>query len=186
MKRQPLVEYAWQEFSSRFASPSRQGLPLGTKLVLEDVNGRRKRCDWRVKVKTRRLRHMAQASETEKVSDLLDRATDCLSTDIRARGLKCRLYCPQGNRIHGNTLVGTVRAMPSQLTEDDHQAAEQRNWDVDEVQRCAYRFLYHEAERGIEDPADVVVHAVVFALIDRYSRAAVLEALSNEECKDLR
>ena len=176
MKRQRLTQYTWDEFSRRLAK--RQQLPLGTRLVLYTVNGRRKRSDWQVKIKRLRFKEMASASNRATVSDLLDMARVCLSTDISAKRLKLRLECPKGHAVNGNKLVGTVRAMPRQLTDDDHQAAEQRSWEIGELQGVADSEL-HQAEHLIDDSADVVVHAYIFALTDRYGRQAVSAALED-------
>ena len=174
MKRQRPIQYTWDEFSRGFAK--RQGLPLGTKLVLYAVSGRRKRSDWQVKVKRRRFKNMESARDKATISDLLDVARDCLSTDIIAKRLKLRLVSPQGHVVNGNKLVGTVRTMPRQLTDDDHQASEQRSWEIGELQGVAGSEL-QQAEHLIDDPRDVVVHAYLFALIDRYGRPAVTAAL---------
>lgn len=173
MKRQQVIHYTWDKFSCRFAK--RQELPLGTRLVLYAVNGRRKRSDWQVKVKRRRFKDMAWANDRATVSNLLDLAQVCLSTDISARRLKIRLVCPKGRAVNGNTLVGTVRAMPRQPTDEDQQVTEQRSWEIGELLGVADSEL-HQAEHLIDDPADVVVHAYVLALTDRYGPQAVSAA----------
>ena len=173
MKRQQVTHYTWDKFSRRFAK--RQELPLGTRLVLYAVNGRRKRSDWQVKVKRRRFEDMAWASDRTTVSSLLDSAKACLSTDISARRLKIRLVCPKGRAVNGNTLVGTVRAM-GQPTDEDQHVTEQRSWEIGQLLGVADSEL-HQAERLIDDPADVVVYAYVLALTDRYGPQAVSAAL---------
>ena len=172
MKRKRLTLSTWDEFSRKFAS--RQGLPLGTRLHLHDANGRRKRSDWQVK--RRPFRTMDTVDDMATVSDLFDMATACLSTDLNAKRLKFRLVCPKGHRVNGNTLVKKVRAMPRHRTDDDQDAAEQRAWEIRDLRRLADSEL-HQAEHLVDDPADIVVHAYVFALTDRYGSDAVSAAL---------
>ena len=168
MKRKKLISLSWADFSRKFVK--RHGLPLGTTLRLYDQNGRQKRSDWQVK--SRRFKSMDQAHNRDSVSDLLGIATSQLSTDIEAQRLTLHLVSPHGQQINGNTLIRTVRAMPRARTDYDDEESERRDWEISELRNVADMEL-NQAEHLIDDPADVVVHAYVSALVDRYGRHAV-------------
>ncbi len=178
MKRQGLIHSTWDGYSRKFVK--RQGLPLGTELHLYDANGRKKRSDWQVK--RRKVGSVPRAAETETVHSLLQTATDLLSTDINARRLKIYLVSSQGDRIPGNTHVGTVRALPRLRTEDELAEEAQRDLEIEhlrgETKKIASAEII-EAEHLIEEPEHVVPHAYLFVLCERYGRErieAVLDA----------
>lgn len=176
MRRPTLIHSTWDEFSRKFSK--QQGLPLGTALHLYDANGRKKRADWQVKRK--KVRSVPRANGSETVHSLLQTATGLLSTDIIARRLKIRLASPQGDLIPGNTHVRTVRALPRRLTEHELAVEAQRKLEIDhlreEVARVACSEI-REAEHLLEDPHDVVPHAYLIALFDRYGRDDIMATL---------
>ena len=179
MKRRRLIHSTWDEYSRKFAK--RQGLPLGTELHLYDANGRKKRSDWQIK--RRKVGSVPRAAETETVHSLLQTATDLLSTDISARRLKICLVSPQGDRIQGNTHVGTVRALPRHRTEVEPAEEAQQDLEIEylrgETKKIASGEIT-EAEHLVEEPEHVVPHAYLFVLCERYGRErieAVLEAI---------
>ena len=173
MKRQRLVRLPWEEFSRKFVA--KQDLPLGAELRLYS-NDRRKRADWHVKC--RRFKSLVKVLDGDRVSSLLDVATNQLSTDIVAQGLKLRLLGPQGQVVNGNTLVRTVRAMPRARTDYDDDEAERKVWETAEVRRVADMQI-KEAEYLREDPSEVVLPAYLSALVAWYGMPAVVAALED-------
>ena len=176
MRRTRLIHSTWDEFSRKFAKQQR--LPLGTALHLYDASGRKKRSD--LQVKRKKIGSVPRADGSQTVHSLLQTATNLLSTDINARRLKIRLASPQGDLIPGNTHVRTVRELPRRRTEHELAVEAQRILEIDylrrEVQRVADREI-SEAEHLLEEPHDVVPHAYLFALCDRYGRDSVTDAL---------
>ena len=176
MRRPRLIYSTWDEFSRKFAK--QQGLPLGTALHLYDASGRKKRSDWHVK--RQKVRSVPRADGSQTVHSLLQTATDLLSTDINARRLKIRLASPRGDLIPGNTHVQTVRDLPRRRTEHELAVEAERKLEIDylrgEVQQVA-RHEISEAEYLLEEPHDVVPHAYLFALCDRYGRDSIKDAL---------
>ena len=123
---------------------------------------------------------MPRAGGSETVHNLLQTATDVLSTDINARRLKTRLVSPQGVVIPGNTHVSTVRALPRQRTEDEFAIEAQWKLEIEHLRRetqAVARSEISEAEYLLEEPHDVVPHAYLFALCDRYGRDSIVVAL---------
>ena len=176
MKRRRLIHSTWDEFSRKFAK--RQGLPLGTELHLYDANGRKKRSDWQVKRK--KVASVPKAAGYETVHGLLQTATNLLSTDINARRLKICLVSPQGDRIQGNTHVGTVRALPRHRTEDELAEQAQRDLEIEYLRRETEKVAsseINEAEHLLEEPEDIVPHAYLSVLCERYGRERIEEAL---------
>ena len=176
MKKQRLIQSTWDEFSRKFAK--RQRLPLGTELHLYDGSGRKKRSDWQVKWK--KVDSVPKAAENETVHSLLQTATKLLSTDIKARRLKIRLVSPQGVRIQANTQVGTVRKLRRHRTGDELEEEAQRELEIKHLRRETGKVAsneINEAEYLLEDPEEVVPHAYVSALCERYGRERIEGAL---------
>ena len=176
MKRGRLIHSTWDEFSRKFAK--RQGLPLGTQLHLYDASGRKKRSDWQVKRK--KVASVPRAAGYETVHSLLQTATNVLSTDINARRLKICLVSPQGDRIPGNTHVATVRALPRHRTEDELEEETQRELEIELLRRETGKLAsseINEAEYLLEDPEDIIPHAYLSVLCERYGRERIEEAL---------
>lgn len=169
-----LIETTWKRFSEIFVKF--QKLPYGVELRLYDIHGKKKRVDFCVKRKQVNRRTMTQVSDLENVTTLLEVVRETVSTDLAARRLKLDIFDPEGRRINGNTLVGTVRSMvPQQTTEDVERLQDEEQMIIDLQATAAAEII--ELEYLIDDPALTVCSAFVRALVERYGRASVLAAL---------
>lgn len=169
-----LIETTWGDFSSRFVSFQR--LPHGTELRLFDSDGRKKRSDWTIKRRPIRSGSLDRVSDEDNVRTLLDSAIDSLSTDLRARKLRLELFGPAGQNINGNTLLRRVRKLAPKPTEADLQYREIENALGDQLKESALSSI-RESEHLVDDPSTTVCQAYVDALVERYGRRAVLDAL---------
>jgi hypothetical protein len=108
-------------FSSRLVKFHK--LPNGTEIRLyRKKTGRRVRSDFTVKRKGINAGNISKHDNLSNVKDFLNEARNLLSTDIEARGLEMQLFGPDGNRVNGNTLLGTVRSFEPNITEDSDKA----------------------------------------------------------------
>lgn len=116
-----LKSSTWADFSSRVVKFYE--LPNGTEIRLYRKKTERKvRSDFKVKRKMITSRNIAKPDNSSNVTDLLYELSDLLSTDIEARGLEMKLFSPNGSRVNGNTLLGTVRKFEPQVTDDSDEA----------------------------------------------------------------
>lgn len=169
-----LIESPWANFSAKFVKF--QGLPFGCELRLFKPDGRKVRSDFKVKRKKVNTRTLVKADDNATVSALLEMARECLSTDIRARGLRLCLYSPAGEKINGNTHLQNVRRLTPQDTEADRRRKADRERLIEELANIAKAEI-SESERLVDDPEHTVCHAYVSALIERYGFGPVKTAI---------
>jgi hypothetical protein len=106
------------EFSARLVRLF--GLPRGSEIrVYRKKTGRRVRSDSTVKWRAIDAKNIERLPDSSNVRELLDEALGVLSTDLEARGCDVYLYAPDGNRLNGNTLLGTVRSLEPIASEHD-------------------------------------------------------------------
>jgi hypothetical protein len=171
-----LIETRWSVFSDAFVRFQR--LPFGSGMRLIDKSGRKKRADFRVKRVRVNSQNASVAADFENVKSLLDSARGLLSTDLHARRLTIELVGPDGQQINGNTRLLTVRQMEPKPSADDIERAEANEQLIEEVQSNATAAI-RESEYLVDDPSSTVCAAYVRALVERYGRAAVREALAS-------
>lgn len=169
-----LIETKWGLFSDIFIKFHR--LPFGTELRLFDATNKKKRADFLVKRKAINSKTMGRVDDSDTVRFLLDMVFDVVSTDIKARKLKLKIFGPDSKEINGNTLIRTLRQKDSKPTKDDIERMQYGENLILEVQSNANGAII-ESEYLIDDPSTTVCTAYVRALVERYGRVAVIEAL---------
>lgn len=106
------------DFSSKLVKFHK--LPNGTEIRLyRKKTERHVRSDFTVKRQAISQKNIPKFGDTCNVKDFLDMSRELLSTDIEARGLEMRLYAPDGNRVYGNTFLGTVRNLEPRIEDSD-------------------------------------------------------------------
>lgn len=170
------IETQWAVFSANFLKFHR--IPFGSELRIIDINGRKKRADF--VVNRERINHetMTRIDDAAKVSDLLHTVLTITVTDLSARKLRVTLVGPDGRVLNGNTLIRNVKLLPRKLTESDKEREAEEAHHALEAQASADASLI-EAEYQCEDPAAIVCLGFVRALVARYGRKAVLEAVEH-------
>lgn len=174
MVRKKRMKTSWRMFSENFARF--QDLPDGVALALFDATGRKKRSDLRVKRSAVNTRNMTRVDDSDSVAKLLSVARLAIGTDIERRGLKLGLLTPMGKRIRGNTRVATIRRLRGNKDTDELLEQAETEHLRNEVERRA-RAEIAEAEYSVQDPESIIVPAYLSALIKRYGRDVVTEAV---------
>lgn len=173
MKKQ-IIESTWGDFSRKFIKA--QSLPYGTELRLSDLQGKKKRNDIKIKRQKILKKTTEQIKDSENVKYLITIANGMLSSDITARKLKIELVSPERKVLNGNTSVGTVRNMQPRQTEEDKERLENEEEIISEMQ-ANFTMWLSEAEYLVEDPSTTLCKAIINGAVERYGRAAVIEAL---------
>lgn len=83
---------------------------------------------------------------------------------------------PDGQPLHGSTLLGTWRERPARATAEERDAAAIRREEIARVAKLA-SYAIAELEEYILDPEEIVPRAVISALLDRYGLGAIKEAI---------
>ena len=168
------VRTDWETFSRKFVAFQR--LPYGTELRLFHADGRKARTDLQVMRRPVRGTTTRRLEPDETVSALREVALGLLATDFKARRLDLQLYGPDGEVVKGNTRLSTVRKLPPAPTQQEQEQQENEAALVAQLQDSAQGAIA-ELEYLIEDPTTTVCPAVVNALVQRYGRRSVVQAL---------
>jgi len=153
----------------------RNAMPNGTSLVLERMkDGRRVRADSIIHRRTL----PGAARNDDAVSDALEALEKVFITDIKARRQYLRLYAPDGALVRGNTLVGTVRALPGVATEEDETQAEYVELEVEMISSSLLDDL--DLAEDTASSADIVLRGYVRALCGKFSSRQILAAVETE------
>lgn len=143
------------EFSSKLIKF--QYLPNGTEIRLYRKNTQRRvRSDFTVKRKSINSKNIDRMHDTWNVKDFLDEAKELLSTDIEARGFEMLLFAPDGSKINGNTLLGTVRDLEPLIKEDSDESITLfslllQNCGLDDTDDHQIKLLYNQLNEILDN-----------------------------------
>ncbi len=145
----------WQEF------------PRGTEVRLYKRNTeRRVRSDFLLKRKAITSKSLPRLPDSQTVMRFLADATHILSTDIKARGIEMKLYSPDGTRINGNTLLGTVRAFEPRFDDEDREEAVDLFFTL--LENCGLEDIsYRQAGRLYRQLDDILDRQLETSLLKR-------------------
>jgi hypothetical protein len=164
---------AWRMTARKWLK--REGIPNGFRLVLVRSDGRQVRDD--LVIHRRTLPSASGGGST--VRSALDGLKHRMLTNLDARGFQLKLLNLRGERVPSHTLMISVRAMPGLPTDEERARASALERDVGEVEHDAEAEL-PSFERFLDDPEVVVPRGVLRALIERYGRDSVRQAIAAE------
>ncbi len=152
----------------------RNQMPNGTHLVLErKKNKRRVRGD----IILHRHKLPPAADDHTRVSEALQILEGTFITDIEARGLKLKLYAPDG-RDACKMLMSTVREIPGIPTEDDKERAENEEAEISLMAVCLEDDL--DLAEEFSSSRNVVLRGYIRALRQKFTAKEINEAMHSE------
>lgn len=179
----------WSEISSRFCAY--HGLPYGSAIKVIYVNspkyqmGRVQRDNT---VYTRALfkgKKIAQADDSLSVHDLInDHLLPYLDIDLNAMGARIAGFYPDGSEITqpARTYVSKWKKQPALPTNEEVEAEDQRQQQITEIADEVGRHIL-DLEEFRWNPEELVPHAVLRALIDRYGIDEIERILKAEKSR---
>lgn len=132
------------------------GFPNGTEIRLyRKKTGRRIRSDFTVKRKAINSSNLTKLPNSSNVRAFLDEALSVLSTDIEARGLEMQLFAPDGGRLNGNMLLGKVRKLEPNVSEDSDEVLDTfiallENCGLDDINLHQAWRLYNQLDKILD------------------------------------
>ena len=178
MKKKTFVRDEWHVLSDKFVRHQR--LPYGTKLVLEhQFSGSSKRRKVRNDMTFTRHLFNGRADDDNTVTELIKQyLVPALTVDPESKNLLVKLIGPNGEMPNGNTKVKKVRKYPPLPTANEIEEENIRQAEIDEIAKIADSNLRVAEE--LRDYTELVLRGTLKALILRYGRTTVDEALAKE------
>lgn len=174
-------EDKWADISARFCRF--HGLPYGSalKIVYEPCaqypNGRVQRDNTVYRRALFKKGKLEQVDDDDTVSGLInDHLLPYVDLDLKGQRASIKAFAPDGRALGPTYKIKNWRKEPAKLTEEEIEAANEREMEIDEVTREGSAILANLSEFRW-DPEEVVLPGMLRALVEEYGIEAVGKAL---------